>query len=67
MPSQQEFGANNPGPPPRRSAEAPSCPQCQGRMAVKQVLPVLFAPDVEDVVYGCDGCGTEAKRTVRRT
>jgi hypothetical protein len=35
-------------------------------MTVKQISPLLFASDLDDVVYGCDKCGTEAKRTVRR-
>ena len=35
-------------------------------MAVKQVAPVLFASNLDDVIYGCEKCGTEAKRTVKR-
>jgi hypothetical protein len=35
-------------------------------MTVKQVIPVLFAPNVDDVVYGCDECGTEIKLGVNR-
>jgi RNase P subunit RPR2 len=45
----------------------PNCPQCQRKMTVKQVSPVLFASGVDDVVYGCEDCGTEAKRTIKRT
>ena len=47
--------------------ERPACPTCQRRMDVKQVSPVLFATDLDDVVYGCERCSTEAKRTVKRT
>jgi hypothetical protein len=36
-------------------------------MGVKQVAPLLFASDLDDVIYGCDTCGTEVKRTVKRT
>jgi hypothetical protein len=36
-------------------------------MGVKQVAPLLFASDLDEVIYGCDTCGTEAKRTVKRT
>jgi DNA-directed RNA polymerase subunit RPC12/RpoP len=59
------------GAPPRSakpgtSGGNPVCPRCQRRMTVKQVSSVLFATDVDDVVYGCDKCGTEDKRTVRR-
>lgn len=32
-------------------------------MSVKQVTPVLFASEIDDVIYGCDKCGTEVKRT----
>ena len=49
-----------------RAPNVRSCPQCQRRMTVKQVSPVLFASGLDDVVYGCEGCGTEAKRTVKR-
>jgi len=44
----------------------PSCPRCTRKMTVKQVSPVLFASNVDDVVYGCEDCGTRIKRTVRR-
>jgi hypothetical protein len=35
-------------------------------MTVKSVTPVLFASGLDDVVYGCEDCGTETKRTVKR-
>jgi hypothetical protein len=35
-------------------------------MTVKQVTPVLFASNLDDVTYGRETCGTEAKRTVTR-
>ena len=35
-------------------------------MTVKQVSPLLFASNMDDVVYGCEDCGTEIKRTVKR-
>lgn len=46
---------------------APVCPQCQSRMKVDQVTPVLFASDFDDVTFGCEKCGAEVKRTVKRT
>ena len=46
--------------------EHPHCPQCQRSMTVKQVMPVLFASDLDDMVYGCEDCGTEVKRTIKR-
>ena len=36
-------------------------------MVVRQVTPLLFASELDDVVYGCEECGTELKRTVKRT
>ena len=35
-------------------------------MPVKQVSPLLFAPELDDIVYCCEDCSTEAKRTVKR-
>jgi hypothetical protein len=63
--SMQESG--QPGvPPPASGGDQPHCPQCQRRMMLKQVSPVLFASDFDDMVFGCDHCGTEAKRSVKR-
>ncbi len=67
MSSGKQFASSADGKPSRAPAGHPNCPQCQRRMTVKQVSPVLFASGVDDVVYGCEGCGTEAKRIVRRT
>ena len=68
--SMQEIPPSGRSPPrsggPKRPLAIPTCPQCQGLMAVKQVAPVLFASNLDDVVYGCEKCGTEAKRTVKR-
>jgi hypothetical protein len=36
-------------------------------MVVKQVSPVLFSSGLDDVIYGCEECGTEAQRAVNRT
>jgi ribosomal protein L37AE/L43A len=46
--------------------DKPHCPKCQGGMSVKQVSPVLFASDFDEMIYRCDECGAEIKRTVRR-
>ena len=60
-------GRSPPRPSGRRtSAAIPNCPQCERRMTIKQVAPVLFASNLDDVIYGCEKCGTEAKRTVKR-
>ena len=72
--SAQEEGPSGRGVPPRfggpdarpTRASRPLCPQCQRRMTVKQMSPVLFASDLDDVVYGCEECATEAKRTIKR-
>jgi hypothetical protein len=50
----------------KKQATHPTCPKCTRRMTVKQVSPVLFAATVDDVIYGCEDCGTEVKRTVKR-
>jgi hypothetical protein len=36
-------------------------------MVVRQVAPVLLASGLDDVIYGCEKCGTEAQRTIKRT
>jgi RNase P subunit RPR2 len=58
----QSGGATSAGP----ASERPNCPKCSRPMGVKQVMPVLFASDLDDVLFGCAECGTEAKRTVKR-
>lgn len=40
------------------------CPVCAGRMAYHGCRVV--APDVEDTVYACKGCGAEVIRTAMR-
>lgn len=52
--------------PPSTAGRWPSCPHCTRKMTVKQVTPVLFASNMDDVVYGCEDCGTATKRTVKR-
>jgi hypothetical protein len=60
-------GRSPPRPSGRKTwAAIPNCPQCERRMTIKQVAPVLFASNLDDVTYGCEKCGTEAKRTVTR-
>ena len=72
MPSQQEGPSSSGLPPPAggptkpSKSKNPACPKCQRRMTVKQVMPVLFASGIDDVIFGCVDCGTEQKRTVRR-
>jgi len=34
-------------------------------MTVKRVAPVLFASSLDDVIYGCEKCDTEVRRTKR--
>lgn len=64
--STQEVSPNGRPEPLSGEAKNPVCPQCQGRMTLKQVSPVLFASSFDDVVFGCNHCGTETKRTVKR-
>jgi hypothetical protein len=51
----------------KSGAKYPACPKCGRRMTVRQVAPVLFSTDVDDVVFGCEECHTEVKRTVKRS
>jgi hypothetical protein len=74
MSSQEQQGPSSGGMPPRsggplpsRSSKNPPCPTCERRTTVKQVTPLLFASELDDVIYGCEECGTEVKRTVKRT
>lgn len=54
------------GPTKPLKSKSPACPKCRRRMTVKQVMPVLFASGIDDVMFGCEDCGTEIKRTVKR-
>jgi hypothetical protein len=54
------------GPANPSRPENPSCPTCQRRMVVRQVTSILFASGLDDVIYSCEKCGTEAKRTLKR-
>ena len=72
MSTQEQQGPSSSGMPPGEPAnplgpENPPCPTCERRMVVRQVMPVLFASGLDDVVYGCEKCGTDAKRTIKRT
>jgi DNA-directed RNA polymerase subunit M/transcription elongation factor TFIIS len=53
------------GAPP--TTEAPRttevCPNCESQMTVAQVMPLLFANDLESVTYTCTKCGLELERT----
>jgi DNA-directed RNA polymerase subunit RPC12/RpoP len=46
--------------------EPPPCPACRRRMTLKVVAPLVADPRVDEVTYGCVGCGTEFKRRGRR-
>jgi hypothetical protein len=59
--------------PTRRSAakrtggsEKLKCPKCQRPMTLKQVTPLLFTASMDEMVYGCEDCGTKTKRTMKR-
>ncbi len=67
-PQLQQSQASSGGEPPSSAQpKPPVCPRCERRMSVKQVTPVLFASNLDDVLYACTRCGTEAKRTVKRS
>jgi hypothetical protein len=55
---------NNAG--PASATGSPDCPRCNRPMHVKQMSPVLFASEFDDIVFGCVTCSAETRRTVRR-
>jgi hypothetical protein len=71
MPAQRQQDSSGGRRPPSGEkllqSSNPKCQTCQRRMTVKQVTPVLFASGIDDVIFGCEDCGTEVKRTVKRT
>jgi len=71
MSMQRQQSSSGSGPPPADEkplrAKHPKCPTCQRRMTVKQVTPVLFASGIDDVIFGCEDCAIEVKRTVKRS
>ena len=55
MSTQEQQGPSSSGMPPGEPAnplgpENPPCPTCERRMVVRQVMPVLFASGLDDVV-----------------
>ena len=34
-------------------------------MAIKSVMPVTLAPELEDITHACEQCGSELVRTVK--
>ena len=61
MSSQQQFTPGSGGTLPKAVDTHPDCPRCKTQMALKQVSPMLFASDIDEMHYRCDGCGTEIK------
>jgi C4-type Zn-finger protein len=45
---------------------APDCPVCKSGMRLVQVMPIAFAPDLDEVSYVCDECGQTTRRALRR-
>ena len=66
MTSQHQFTTSNDNSPVRAGDIHPNCPRCQHRMRFKQLSPAMEA-DLDDVVYGCERCGTETTRAVKRS
>jgi uncharacterized Zn finger protein len=53
-----------PGPSPRTPLVR-ICPKCGETSRMETVSPLMFARDVDEIKYRCDGCGTETKEYVR--
>ena len=67
MSNHEELISSAENTPLRSNNAAPLCPKCRRGMMLRQVSPTMFASRTDDVVYGCESCGTEVKRTVQRT
>jgi len=74
MSTQEQQGPSSSGMPPRSggpanlaASENPPCPACARPMGLRQVASGLFASGVDELTYDCEKCGTEVKRTVKRT
>jgi hypothetical protein len=60
---------------PRPKQPVVICPRCRRRMATKEYKPmepkarkaIKFTDSLVEVVYICESCGTEIKRTIRET
>jgi hypothetical protein len=58
---------------PRTKQPVVICPRCKRRMATKEYKPmepkarkaIKFSDSLVEVVYICESCGTEIKRTIR--
>jgi transposase-like protein len=66
MSSREQLDADN-GQRALEASAPPDCPRCKRAMTVKQVSPTMRAADLDEMVYGCDECGTEIKRTIKRS
>jgi ribosomal protein L37AE/L43A len=66
MSSQQQQMPTAGAPPSGGKPKHPPCPKCARPMTVKRIAPVLFASNLDDTIFGCEDCGTEIKRTVKR-
>jgi ssDNA-binding Zn-finger/Zn-ribbon topoisomerase 1 len=41
------------------------CPQCDARMVVTDITPVVFGNSRDDITYKCNNCGTEVMKTLK--
>jgi uncharacterized Zn finger protein len=41
------------------------CPQCDARMVVTAITPVVFGNSRDDITYKCNNCGTEVMKTLK--
>jgi DNA-directed RNA polymerase subunit RPC12/RpoP len=43
----------------------PTCPDCDAKMVVIAVTPVVFGNSRDDITYKCNYCGTEVMSTLK--
>jgi len=51
----------------RPAPQHPNCPACGKPMGIKLITPTMFAERIDDTTYGCESCGAEVKRSIKRT
>jgi hypothetical protein len=50
----------------RKAVEEVHCPKCGTVMVVANRKPLMFTYDIDEILYHCEKCDTNEKRTVER-
>jgi predicted RNA-binding Zn-ribbon protein involved in translation (DUF1610 family) len=41
------------------------CPKCGESASIRSVMPMMFAPTVDEITHRCDSCGTETRIQIK--